>query len=112
MYKGWAILPAAQAIFNKTKVTIAEIASFWKEGTVVIMEKPNGHYHFIAGASGGYSNIGAWRDCYHDQTGAQMGRWKVLEEVRYKIVDGTLETTTASGNPAPLQLKAALAVFK
>ena len=113
MNNGWAILPAADAIFGKKKVTLSDIASFWKSGTVVVMEKPNGMLHFIAGASGHYADIGEMKACYHDQSGKLMGYWKVLDEIRYSVVNGKpVFSCSAQGNIAPVNLKASLAVFK
>jgi hypothetical protein len=114
MFKGWAILPAAQCLFGKTKVTLAEIAKEWSNGTVAVMRKPNGQLHFIAGGSGSYGRIGGTYECYHDQTGAQFGTWTMVNEVNYRRdgediaftpvlpFDSTLNGTT----------KAAMAVFK
>lgn len=114
----WAILPAARCLFNKNKVTLTEIAEFWNEGTVVVCRKPNGQFHFIAGASGSYSKLGRLQSVHHDQTFASMGDWEVVNEVNYKMVDGVPEFTYAAepiftkGPTQNMVPSAAMAVFK
>lgn len=111
MFKGWAILPAAQTLFEKNKVTLQEIANFWGNGTVMVMKKPNGQMHFIAGAAGDYAPVGKFQECYHDQTGAQFGTWQVVNVVKYhKDADGTFHFTGETG--VDMTMKAAMAVFK
>ncbi len=115
MFKGWAILPAAQCLFGKTKVALSEIPREWNEGTVVVCRKPNGQLHFVAGASGSYSEIGKFVEAYHDQTGSQFpGRWEVINEVAYKTVDGQVQFSPKIpfGETLNVGTKAALAVFK
>lgn len=115
MFKGWAILPAAQVLFGKTKVSLNEIPREWAEGTVVVCRKPNGQLHFIAGASGHYADVGRRVHAYHDQTGAQFaGPWEVINEVVYKTVDGVAQFTPLAPFDETLNVgtKAALAVFK
>jgi len=114
MFKGWAILPAAQVLFGKTKVTLDEVAKEWKDGTVMVMKKPNGQLHFIAGSMGDYGRIGHRTDCYHDQTGGQFGVWEVVNSVKYTTVDGVVKYEYAV-EPVMGQnmvAKASLAVFK
>ena len=90
----WAVLPAAQVLFGKGKVSLAEIAEFWGDGTVVVCEKPNGQLHFIAGSSGNYAEIGSRHAAHHDQTGASFGYWIVKNEITYKKnADGVIEFT-------------------
>ena len=115
MFKGWAILPAAQCLFGKTKVSIDEVAQEWSEGTVVVMKKPNGQLHFIAGSSGSYGQIGAKKECYHDQTGSQFGEWTIVNEITYKKndaggIDFNYKVPPVMGET--LAPKAAMAVFK
>lgn len=118
----WAILPAAQVLFGKNKVDLNDIATQWSEGSVVVCVKENGQFHFIAGASGSYSEIGKCHDVHHDQTLARIGNWLVVNEIRYKKVDGELElefavppvyAKSATGNTkANMTVKAGLHVFK
>lgn len=82
-FNSWAILPAAKSLFNKNKVTLAEIASAWSYGTIVVCVKDNGQFHFIAGASGSYSSIGEYHKVHHDQTQARIGFWLIVNEIRY-----------------------------
>ena len=114
MFKGWAILPAAQCLFGKTKVALNEIPREWTDGTVVVCRKPNGQLHFIAGAQGSYSDIGKSVETYHDQTGQQFaGPWEVVNEVHYKTVDGeTVWEPKVPFGDLTTATKAAMAVFK
>jgi hypothetical protein len=115
MFKGWAILPAAQCLFGKTKVTMGEIAREWVSGTVVVCRKPNGQLHFIAGAGGHYADIGKMVHAYHDQTGAQFaGPWEVVNEVSYKTVDDQVQfqPLVPFNDELTANTKAAMAVFK
>lgn len=115
MYNGWAILPAAQVLFGKTKVSIDEIAKEWKQGTIMVMKKPNGQLHFIAGSQGSYDKIGTYQECYHDQTGSQFGKWEIVNEITYNTnsdggVDFTYLVPPVIG--ATIAKSAAMAVFK
>lgn len=115
MFKGWAILPAAKVLFDKSKVQLADVPKQWSSGTVVVCKKPNGQLHFIAGASGNYADLGRQVECYHDQTGAQFaGPWLVVNEVAYKMVDGVVQwqPKVPFSNDLNVTTKAALAVFK
>jgi hypothetical protein len=115
MFKGWAILPAAQCLFGKTKVSIDEIAKEWSNGTIVVMKKPNGQLHFIAGSSGSYGEIGSFHECYHDQTGGQFGRWQIVNAITYSTKDGVVSFKYAVEplvQGVNFALKAGMAVFK
>jgi hypothetical protein len=110
----WAILPAAQCLFGKTKVTLDEIAKEWPSGTVVVCKKDNGQFHFIAGASGSYAKVGDRVEVHHDQTLSRIGTWTVVNEIVYETVSGGVNFAYAQ-MPAlgeNLVLKAAMAVFK
>jgi hypothetical protein len=78
----WAILSAA-CLFNKTKVTLEEVAKEWLNGTIVVCEKPNGSIGFIAGSQANYGVIGQSYDCHDDQTFAKKGSWKIIDEINY-----------------------------
>jgi hypothetical protein len=114
----WAILPAAQCLFNKSKVSIDEIAKecgrYTGRGTIVVCKKPNGQFHFISGCSGSYAKIGQVQDMHHDQSLARIGTWTVVNEVSYSTVEGV--TNWAYAVPPvmgeTLAPKAAMAVFK
>lgn len=119
----WAILPAAQVLFDKSKVTVAEIAkewgsgtvpyphSKWGYGTVVVCEKENGSLQFIGSCAGdvGYT-IGQSHRAHHDQTGRDMGYLKVVNVVSYKTVNGKVEYTSLVDFKQ--DTKAVFAVFK
>lgn len=115
MFKGWAILPAAQTLFNKTKVSLKEIPVQWAQGTVVVCRKPNGQLHFIAGSHGHYADVGKNVHTYHDQTGAQFaGPWEVVNEIAYTTVNGEVQflPTVPFNDKLNANTKAAMAVFK
>jgi hypothetical protein len=117
-----AILPAAQVLFGKNKVSIRDIAKQWKDGTVVIYEKPNGKIHFVAGSAGNYSDIGKQYTMAHDQTGASFGSWKVINQCKYQTKDdGTAKGALFAefdnqnmdlGKVDNLDFQAPMAVFK
>jgi hypothetical protein len=116
MRNSWAILPATQCLFNKAKVTIDEIAECDHTGTIVVCLKPNGQFHFISGASGNYSKIGAKRNVHHDQSLARMGTWEVVNEIYYERDSKTSAINFTYAVPPvmgkTLAPKAAMAVFK
>jgi len=107
----WAILPAAQVLFGKTKISVAEIAKEWGCGTVLVCEKQNGSLQFIGSSAGdlGYT-IGQSHRAHHDQTGRDMGYLKVVNVVSYKTVNGKVEYTSLVDFKQ--DTKAAFAVFK
>ena len=108
-----AILPAGCLFNNRTKIEMQEIGKEWATGTVLVMEKPNGSIGFIAGSAGDYGvKIGSTFDCYHDQTGARMGYWKVLDQIKYKMVDGEFTVTESLSAKFALNTKGTIAVFK
>lgn len=110
----WAILPAAQCLFGKAKVTLDEIAKEWPSGTIVVCKKDNGQFHFIVSASGSYVKVGDRVEVHHDQTLSRIGTWEVVNEISYDTVDGAVnfkyavEPVLGQNLPA----KAAMAVFK
>lgn len=111
---GWHILPAAQALFDKSKVTLEDISNEWKEGTVVICRKPNGKLHYVAGSQGNYGNIGDEKHCFHDQTHNLIGKWVIVNVVNYKVNSrGGLDLEyLATPNADNMTMKAPLHVFK
>ena len=111
---GAPILPAGQILFGKTNVSLSRIPSEWPTGTVVVCKKPNGRLHFVAGCSGSYFPVGSHQRFSHDQTGADFGKWLVVNEVQYKTVDGQVQWDPVVPfdnqiNPSTI---AAIAVFK
>jgi len=106
----WAILPATMELWNKRKITVAECASVWNDGTVLVCKK-EGRLAFIHGASGDYGvKIGDVHMCHHDQTGAFKGDYEILNILHWKKVDGKVVIT--SQLPFDESTKASLAVFK
>ena len=77
----------------------------------MVMKKPNGQMHFIAGSMGSYGEIGRITKCHHDQTGASFGIWEVVNEITYSTdADGDVHFTGKSG--VDMTMKAGMAVFK
>lgn len=106
---------AAGCLFNdKLKVTLAEIAVEWPEGTVVVAKKPNGQFHFIAGSCGKYYDIGTRVTMRDDQTHALKGIWEVVNEIQYTTSPEGLKAMYATPPVVGVNMveKAAIAVFK
>lgn len=82
---------SASCLFNyKLKITLAEIAKEWAEGTVVVAKKPNGKFHFIAGCQGDYYPIGTKISVIDQQTLARKGTWEVVNQINYSQQDGSM----------------------
>ena len=117
----WAILPAANILFGKNKVTLNEIATEWSSGTVVICRKPNNQIHFIAGGVGSYAELNTKRAVHHHQnpnTAFGGGKFEVINEVTFETKeDGQVvftwkDATMELGKGPNEEFKACLAVFK
>lgn len=103
---------SAACLFDKSKVTPIEIARYWKQGTIVVCEKPNGQFGFIAGSSGKYGEVGDFLDCVHDQTGAKIGRWKIINEIYYRTDAETNDVHMTGVLGTGTVVKATVHVFK
>ena len=118
MYNGHAILPSTSFVSNtgSSKATLAECIDFWGPNvTIVVCKKPNGQFHFIAGANGHYHNPGDEFECYHDQTGVQFaGPWVVVNEIQYDAKAGVTQylVDPVEGVNVPMRMAAAVACFK
>lgn len=118
MFKGHAILPSTSFVSNegKAKATLKECIDFWgPTGTIVVCVKPNGQFHFIAGASGNYHKAGDKFECYHDQTGSQFaGPWTCVNEIYYDAKAGTTtyQVDPVEGVNVPKNMAAPAACFK
>ena len=116
----WAILPAANGLFGKNKVTLNEVATQRRSGTVVICRKPNNQIHFIAGAAGSYAELNTKHAVHHHQNPKMTfgGEFEVINEVTYETKeDGQVvftwkDATMELGKGANEEFKACLAVFK
>ena len=107
----WSILPAAQCLFGKSKVTLADIRTEWESGVVVVCKKPNGSFHFICGSGGGsYAKIGTRVEAIHDQTFAKFGTWEVVNEIIYDKKQEFYAVPPVIG--VNMVEKAAMGVFK
>ena len=120
-FRSWAILPSTEYVANgANKATLKQCMEFWSgHGTIVVCQKPNGQFHFIAGAGSAegskYAEIGSAQECHHDQTGAKfVGPWIVVNEIYYNAA--TNETRYAvdpvEGVNVPKNFKAPVACFK
>jgi hypothetical protein len=80
----------------------------------MVMKKPNGQLHFIAGSSGSYGEIGKMQKCHHDQTFSNFGTWQIVNEISYETIDGevirTFKVPPVIGET--MAVKASMAVFK
>lgn len=116
----WTILPAAKVLFGKNKVTLNEIATQWRSGTVVVCRKPNGQIHFIAGSANSYAELNTKHAVHHHQNPKMTfgGEFEVINEVTYETKeDGQVvftwkDATMELGKGANEEFKACLAVFK
>ena len=75
-----ALLPAMRLFPGQKKATLEQCAEVWAPCTVQIMTKDNGKVRFVVGSGfGGYDPI---LDAQHDQTGANLGTFTQIGEVR------------------------------
>lgn len=111
-HNSWAILPATMCLWNKRKITVAECASVWKDGTVLVCKKDDrAGFSFIHGCSGDYGvKIGDFHRAHHDQTGADKGFYQIVNILHWKLVDG--KVVIEAQVPFDESTKASLAVFK
>ena len=91
----WAILPAARILFGKNKVTIKDMSSEWKKGTVYVVDLGGKRNVFIY-SSGNISSIkkGETYRAHHDQTFADLGSAKVLNIIPYHVEDDKVKMDT------------------
>ena len=116
----WTILPAAKILFGKNKVTLNEIATQWRSGTVVVCRKSNNQIHFIAGSANSYAELNTKHTAEHHQNRKILfgGEFEVINEVTYETKeDGQVvftwkDATMELGKGANEEFKACLAVFK
>lgn len=107
---GWVILPATMALYGKRVVDITTAASEWAphEETILVCQLENGRIAFLASSGGGEGfKVGETRECFHDQTQASKGMYKVLNIVVFR--DGEI---ASKANEVGLNVKASVAVFK
>lgn len=120
----WAILPATDALFRKTKVTLEramlEMGSYGTdEHTMLICERENGDgkkTRFMLSSAGkmtlpdGYNHL-----AHHDQNLRPYGRVKVLASVFYTVAkgdDGKNQVVTTLPMGVNLDMNLPLFVFK
>lgn len=116
-FRGWAILPATMALYNKRVVDIKTAASTWDDTPTTILvcskEEMDGRkrFCFVSSASDAYDHyapkIGQGFDTYHDQTGAQKGTYVLMNVV--VIHNGEI---IKKANDTGINAKASLSVFK
>ena len=107
---GWVILPATMSLYGKRVVDITTAASEWAphEETILVCQLENGRIAFLASSGGGEGfKVGETRECFHDQTQASKGMYKVLNIVVFR--DGEI---ASKANEVGLNVKASVAVFK
>lgn len=120
----WAILPATDALFNKTKVRLEaamlEMGRYGGEGTMLICERENPGglktTRFMLSSSGRMELAdGVTHKAHHDQNLRPYGYIKVLASVFYTIAkgdDGKNQVVTTLPMGVNLDMNLPLFVFK
>lgn len=121
----WAILPATDALFGKTKVSLEqamlEMGSYGGTGTILLCERENGDgkvTRFMLSSAGRMElAVGFTKKAHHDQNLRPYGYVKVLDVMFYEVRkgdDGKNQVVTETGLTAPLKMdsKFPLFVFK
>lgn len=114
--RGWAILPATVALYNKKVVDITTAASEWASdkyptSILVCHKNENGRDRMLFLSSSGdcrnQYKVGQSSETYHDQTGASKGVYTVLNIVVFQSGEMIYKA-----NEQGLNKKASVAVFK
>lgn len=84
----WAILPATRCLFNKNKVTLDEVSNQWNEGTILVCTTEKNKLVFIFSSGSIGRNVGDFNSAHHDQTGARLGEFKIVDVVTYNKFPG------------------------
>ncbi len=120
----WAILPATDALFNKTKVTLEQamlaMGSYGGEGTMLICERENPGglktTRFMLSSSGKMDlPVGLEHKAHHDQNLRSYGYVKVLAVIFYEVKmgdDGKNQVVTTLPQGVNLDMNMPLFVFK
>ena len=120
----WAILPATDDLFKKTKVTLEramlEMGSRGSEGTILICERESSGglktTRFMLSSSGKMDiPVGIERKAHHDQNLRPYGYIKVLANIPYTIAkgdDGKNQVVTTLPQGVNLDMNLPLFVFK
>lgn len=118
----WAILPATDALFNKTKVTLEqamlEMGSYGGCGTMLIVERCNGDGKFtrMMLSSSGRMDVpsGSYHKAHHDQNLRPYGSLRVLDVLFYEVKkgdDGKNQVVLENSLVAPLKLDTKFPMF-
>lgn len=109
----WAILPCTRSCFNKNKVTMSDIRTFWESGSIIVVENVDTKkLTFVVSAGGGMGyDIGDVYHAKHDQTRQTIGLFRVLNEVAYETRNGKLHITSHL-NATGFQASAPVYCFK
>lgn len=116
----WSILPATDALFNKTKVSIEQAMLGMGGGTFLICERDNGYDKkptrlMLSSAGTMDLPVGTVHKAHHDQNWRPYGDLKVLAVLFYTIVkdgDGKNQVVTTLPMGVNLDMKMPLFVFK
>jgi hypothetical protein len=116
----WAILPATQALFGRTKVTLEAVMLERGGGTILICERKNGDgktTRFFLSSSGIMDcyKPGTQHDAHHDQNFRSYGSIKILAVLFYDVakgVDGKDQVVTTLPMGVNLSMNYPLFVFK
>jgi len=119
----WAILPATDALFKKTKVRLEaamlEMGQYGGEGTMLICERDNGNgkvTRFMLSSAGKMDlPVGTTHKAHHDQNLRSYGYVKVLAVLFYEVKmgdDGKNQVVTTLPMGVNFDMNLPLFVFK
>lgn len=115
----WSILPATQALLNKTKCTMEEAMEVYgsegREGTILVCERDNGYGKkptviFLSSCSNMDMPVGTVHKAHHDQNLRPYGELTVKAVIVYTMMNKQPVCTVPS--PLTLDFKAPLFCFK
>lgn len=114
----WSILPATQALLNKTKCTLEEAMKVYgsnREGTILLVERDNGYgkkptFMFLSSCGKMEYDRDTKHKAHHDQNLRPYGELTVKGCIVYTLVNNQVVTTLPFG--VSLDTKAPLFCFK
>jgi len=92
--RSWAILPAGRILFGKNKVSIKDMSTEWKKGTVYVVDLRGRNVFLYSSGNIPSIKMGDTHRAHHDQTFGDLGSAKVLNIIPYHMVDGELKMDT------------------
>jgi len=99
------------ALWNKRRVSLADCATVWDSGTLLVCRNEQGRICFIHGSQGDYGvKIGDRHLAHHDQTLVSKGMYDIVNIVHWKKNGDNIDVDSVV--PYDINTKASLAVFK